>query len=835
MTVNRSGILRRWVEAGAACLCLARSGVATAQSVHGQVYRTSDRTAVAAAVVSVIDSMGGTSARTITDERGRYSVVLAEGSKRLHVVRIGLRPADARLSAGEPHDTTIDVAMDLVPALLDTVRVALNTVCPESPDRRAAAELLDQARAGLLAAIVAREANPAQISTLTFQRRMDRRDQRVTQQRSQITSGNSHRPFVAARAGLDFVEQGFRAMRGTDELYFAPDADVMFDESFAATHCFRVQTDAAANRGEIGLAFEPTPARLRDTLVDVRGVLWLDPSAAKLTHMEFRFTGVNAAAENAGAGGSLHFQSMANGVVFIDEWTMSIPIVVVAGRTATLVGLSESGGVVVSAKWPDGSAWSPPSGRIRGQVIDRVAKSPIANAIVAMDGTVDSARTDSDGAFAFSPVIPGRYTLRVTDTTLSHFVKARSADREVVVSRGGTATIEFEGRSRASLQADLCKDQHPADGTATIFGAIADGSGEWPSKLTIESSWLADVGVGHFFDEAAKITNGKQVVDVDDGGNFKVCGVVRDRPVKMRVAVGRVPLADTAVTVDRDSVLRVVSWRLAANLFAEAQRGDGASVSGRVLRAGDGAPVADADVWTVVGDVHTRTDSAGRFHLLGLQRGPQLLQVRRIGFAAKRDTITVRAGEQSTREFRLESQVVELDTVRTKVGTVKYMSPALQGFEQRRITGQGHYISEAEMRKNDNGSVASIMRSRIPGIMMISYKGGDYATSTRGHAAILVDPNDSRSPRGCWVAVYIDGTAIYTGANDLPQADTGRKRTGEVATPAVSMFAPAPDMSRLPVSDFAGVEFYSDATLPIQFNAFRFTNCGSLFLWTRER
>src|SRR5213082_3510576 len=108
------------------------------------------------------------------------------------------------------------------------------------------------------------------------------------------------------------------------------------------------------------------------------------------------------------------------------------------------------------------------------------------------------------------------------------------------------------------------------------------------------------------------------------------------------------------------------------------------SYTGRVIRASDGTPVADAVVSVLPVDERARTDSTGRFQFFGLGAGRQLIEIRRIGFAAMRDTVTLKARDQATRDFSLTEQAVSLDTVRTKGDVVKYISPALQGFEARR-------------------------------------------------------------------------------------------------------------------------------------------------------
>jgi len=77
------------------------------------------------------------------------------------------------------------------------------------------------------------------------------------------------------------------------------------------------------------------------------------------------------------------------------------------------------------------------------------------------------------------------------------------------------------------------------------------------------------------------------------------------------------------------------------------------------------------------------------------------------------------------------------------------------------------------------------------------------------------------------------GGRLNTHAEPVTADKVTPRRPNDI--PPASMFAPAPEMSRMPITDFAGVEFYSDATLPMQFNAPRQSNCGTLLLWTRER
>ncbi|MGQ0714715.1 MAG: TonB-dependent receptor [Gemmatimonadaceae bacterium] len=98
---------------------------------------------------------------------------------------------------------------------------------------------------------------------------------------------------------------------------------------------------------------------------------------------------------------------------------------------------------------------------------------------------------------------------------------------------------------------------------------------------------------------------------------------------------------------------------LAATATAQTEMG---TVTGRVIEASSGTPVADAQV-RVVGTttgVMTRTDGTYR---LVLAAGAYELRVSRIGYAASRDSVRVSAGATVTKDFRLDQNGLSLDQI----------------------------------------------------------------------------------------------------------------------------------------------------------------------------
>jgi hypothetical protein len=60
----------------------------------------------------------------LTDENGRYSIVLPAAAVRVRAVRIGFRPGVATIRRVGSDDLTIDLTMERAPVQLQTVRVA---------------------------------------------------------------------------------------------------------------------------------------------------------------------------------------------------------------------------------------------------------------------------------------------------------------------------------------------------------------------------------------------------------------------------------------------------------------------------------------------------------------------------------------------------------------------------------------------------------------------------------------------------------------------------------------------------------------------------------------
>ena len=238
------------------CALLARD--AGAQALMGTVRDSVSSQPVPGAVVIFLDSAGATVARSLTNERGEYHSPFGTAMQIARFVRIGFQPREAPVPRPAGADVHLDVTMVALPSLIQPVRVLANSQCKGRKDRADALGLWEQARAGLLATVVAREENPARMTRLGFDKVMDGNSDRVEHMRVRTDSGDSDAAsFVAAHAAQDFVRFGFSTDSGPSGAYFGPDADVLLNDAFAGAYCFELESPPRSRRGQVGLRFVP--------------------------------------------------------------------------------------------------------------------------------------------------------------------------------------------------------------------------------------------------------------------------------------------------------------------------------------------------------------------------------------------------------------------------------------------------------------------------------------------------------------------------------------------------------------------------------------------------
>jgi hypothetical protein len=210
-----------------------------------------------------------------------------------------------------------------------------------------------------------------------------------------------------------------------------------------------------------------------------------------------------------------------------------------------------------------------------------------------------------------------------------------------------------------------------------------------------------------------------------------------------------------------------------------------------VYDAQSGDPIEGAEVVDMLSKTSALTTKTGTISLFFLPDGGGIVRIRKLGYQPITMPLAISPADTVPVTVTMTPAATTLPTVVTTDSAPHYLSPRLREFEDRRKQGFGYFITEAEMRKNDNGTMTNMVR-RFPGVNVVCRGRGCRAVSMRG---------------GCGnVVLYIDG---------VRSTDS--------------------DLEKINVNEYAGAEYYAGgATAPPQYNATG-SSCGVLLLWSRER
>jgi hypothetical protein len=484
-------------------------GAATvqAQSIRGVVRDTTAHQPVIGAVLLVLDSAGTTLARNITDPAGAFRFQSTPEMRRLRVLRIGFRPREVALPAGG--DVELDIAMAALPTLLEKVQITTGASCSRRDDRLSALALLDQARAGLLATVVAREARPAAMIRLRYSTVLDAFGEKGVHKVTVDSTSDLVASFKAVRSAADFVKLGFLDTTRSADILYGPDAETLLDDSFRDGYCFQLHDRDARRPTSVGLAF--APAKRSGGRIDIEGTLWVDTAARKLDRVEFEYVGFAQSMQKMHFGGDIRFHDAGNGVVLIDRWSLRIPTSVVETVTVSRsqqvararVGVQESGGAVASAQWPDGFQWRAALPAARFHVKDEKGQ-PVHGAAIVIDSTDYRALSDAAGVAVVDRMLPGRYEGAVFDPKLLAIGVRLTTPLKFTVSERDSADVTVKTLSPLEYVGEACKREWaelPIDRKgAWIMARVVDADSrpvklaQWRVSRSVDGAWTPVAG-----------------------------------------------------------------------------------------------------------------------------------------------------------------------------------------------------------------------------------------------------------------------------------------------------------------------------------------------------
>lgn len=222
---------------------------------------------------------------------------------------------------------------------------------------------------------------------------------------------------------------------------------------------------------------------------------------------------------------------------------------------------------------------------------------------------------------------------------------------------------------------------------------------------------------------------------------------------------------------------------------AFAQSGSGAV---RLLvRSTLGVPVVGAQLRLTATDPWLESDERGVFSIARVPDGKLWLRVRRIGYRPDSILVDATSGKTLDTAMTMERVAVDLAPV-TVVGRRSIQGP-MAGFYHRQSTGSGRFFTRADIERRAPRNITDLLRS-IPGVRIDSR----FQTNN-------VRIRGSR----CNPLVWLDGQGLF--ATDI-------------------------DLDALDPMSFDGIEVYTTASVPVEFqgNQRISSSCGTVVMWTRR-
>jgi TonB-dependent SusC/RagA subfamily outer membrane receptor len=184
------------------------------------------------------------------------------------------------------------------------------------------------------------------------------------------------------------------------------------------------------------------------------------------------------------------------------------------------------------------------------------------------------------------------------------------------------------------------------------------------------------------------------------------------------------------------------------------------TVTGRVTDARTNAPVAGAAVEVEGQRIASSTGDDGRYRLTGVPAGPRVIIVRRLGYAAARQTVTVADDQQATADFSMAAAAIALDQI-VVTGTA--------GGETRRSIGNAvSTINASEtLEKTAAPNLSGLLTARAPGVVVApttSRLGAGPTIQIRGRTSLSLD----NSP-----LLYVDGIRVNNATGSGPSGVAG--------------------------------------------------------------
>ncbi len=245
------------------------------------------------------------------------------------------------------------------------------------------------------------------------------------------------------------------------------------------------------------------------------------------------------------------------------------------------------------------------------------------------------------------------------------------------------------------------------------------------------------------------------------------------------------------------AALGTVSGSISAQVRA-ADQGSSSVVVGTVFDHETGEPLVSALVSLGRGPDGTRdrqtreTDENGNFAFPEVPPGTYVIRASLLGRQTLVDTLSVEANADVRVVLKLPIHPVDLQPIMV---TVKRTGQGwMEGFDERRLRGQGTFITHSEIEQRHPAEISDLLRS-VPGARFLPLPRGGYTM---------------RFSDGCRPVIWVNGHRTFD--SSWNGTDYGIDRF-------------------LSVEDVEAIEVYQHiGDVPAQFGP---TSCGAVVIWTR--
>ena len=414
---------------------------------------------------------------------------------------------------------------------------------------------------------------------------------------------------------------------------------------------------------------------------------------------------------------------------------------------------------------------------VGGTITDSLTRAPLRNATVQLisktsSGFLRDAESDSLGLYEIKDIPPGEYTIGFLHPLLDS-LGIESPLKTVRVDQRDVR-VNLAIPSPQSLRRAICGTSQIAEESALIIGTVRNPvSGASITGASITAEWF-DLTLGRDgISRRLQRANAKS----SDVGSFALCNV----PSQGLAAISAVSGTDSTDVIE---VQIPAEGFLRRDIFVGPRRSaSNPRISGVVTATAGGRPLPGAVV-SISGGAEARANEKGEWTIEDAPSGTRMLEVRSIGFYPERRQVDVITNAPNVNVALLTFKAV-LDTVRIIAGRV---DPDKLGFQQRRRSGMGRFITPEDLRTHPVINTTDLFR-RIPGVYL------DSAIMMRGAFELR-----------CQAAIYIDGQHMsFLTAEDID--------------------------SWVPPKDIAGIEVYTNQ-VPPQFSP-GLNGCGSIVIWRK--